>query len=543
MPTPAKKKPQRRKGGRRPKIKGDSRVGSSTTRPYRRNETTYLPRRVGASAVDHPQRVKLGIATFIDRICDERGIDDFDELSPELRVHIAKEASELHDDHNYFEKNPEVQKIFDRLGGKVVAPDRRNVHVDAEIAAMRRTPFARAIRDVLGAPTTGKQVDRRKVVSLYERMIYGWDEPEIKTLHNDLCKPSPTTNFVYEGVQDCDEGQDMETIRKMFARMLSRHAGSADALIDQNLAIIKELAKTNPEIGKHCAVDGTIVPGAFDQRAAPSGTLQERVLLRGKAAGPIWHGDDFARGWYCVVITDIASGLPLVWRNFKGAQLKGSDVAKLVGDLQTRWEECPIETLVGDSEFSKSGELSKELVFCHDVQPIFPLRENSPRRSPYKDSLGTPRCCDEYMTLERPKGFVSRKVRKKRDLKPGETSEETARMVWECDHCANRANLYVTDDPLLHTMYPRRGTDDRALTRIALMRKRNIVESTFSQMKLRGKGLRESSAPKWMDEIWDCDWLIGGALFALTLNRYVHYTGLYAEIFVEMDDLELLPKT
>lgn len=511
--------------------------------PKRRSETTHRPRRVGNSAVDHPQRIKLSIATFIDRLCDERGIDDFEELSPELKSHIEREAKNLHEDHNYFESNPEVKRIFDRLGGKVVAPNRRNVQIDAEIAAMRRTPYAQAIRDVLGAPTTGKQVDRRKVISLYERMIYGWDEPTIKTLHNDLCKPSPTTNFVYEGIQDCDEGQDMETVRRVFARMLSRNAQNADVLIEQNLAIIKELAKAHPEIGKHCAVDGTIVPGAFDQRAAPSGTQQEKVLLRGKAAGPIWHGDDFARGWYCVVITDVATGLPLIWRNFKGASLKGSDVAALVGDLQTRWEECPIETLVGDSEFSKSGELSKTLVFCHDVQPIFPLRENSPTRSHHKDTLGTPRCCDDYMKLERPKGFVSKKVRKKRDLQPGEAAEQTARMVWACEHCSNRANLYVADDPLLHTMYPRRGTDDRALTRIALMRKRNIVESTFSQMKLRGKGLRESSVPKWMDEIWDCDWLIGGALFALTLNRYVHYTGLYAELFVEMDDLELLPRT
>lgn len=517
---------QRRRGGRKLKIK----------------EKRHVHKRVGFSERKHPKRVEVSISTFIDEICDGLGVE-FRTLPREHQDLIRKEAKEKHKAFNDFEKMPKLNEAFDRLGGAFPAPKRKDVRAAAEIAAMRRTPFAQAVRDVLGQKTPGKQIDRSKVISLYERMIYGWGEPRINMLLDELFTPSPTTNFVYDGIQDSDEGQDLDTIYRVYGRLLDRHQDRADVLIDQNLAIIREFAQKDDRIGRHCAIDATILPGAFEQYPVTAGSEHEKALLRGKTAGSIYHGDDYGRGWYTLVIADVATGLPLIWRNLLTGAVKVADVLELVTELQARWPECPIESLVGDSEFAKSADLSFNLVFGHAIQPVFALRENSRIRSTHADTLGAPECCDKFMTLVRPIGFVSRKTRRKRNLEPGDLVETTARMIWKCDHCNNTANLYVHEDPMLHTYYPRRSHEKLALKRMALMRKRNVVEGVFSQMKMRGKGLRDSPAPGWMDEKYDCDWLIGGALFGLTLSRYVHHMGLYKQAETEMDDLGLLPQT
>lgn len=484
----------------------------------------------------------MSIASFVDEICVEFGVD-LKSLPAEHQELIRAEAKERHDTFNAFEKMPELKKVFDGLGGVLPAPKRKDVREAAEIAAMRRTPFATAVREVLNQRTPGKQTDRSKVISLLERMIYGWGEPRINKLLDELFTPSPTTDFVYDGIQSADEGQDLDTIYRVFGRLLERHGAASDVLIDQNLAIIKELAASKPEIGKHCAIDATILPGAFEQYPVTAGSERERVLLRGKNACSIYHDDDYGRGWYTLVIADVATGLPLIWRNLTSGGVKTKDVLDLVTDLQKRWPECPIESLIGDSEFAKSPDLSRHLIFGHAIQPVFAMRDNSSVKSEHARTLGAPKCCDDYMTLVRPIGFVSRKTRRARNLKPGELVDPIARMIWKCENCANSANLYVDKDPMLHTYYPRRSTEKLALKRIALMRKRNVVEGVFSQMKMRGKGLRDSPAAGWMDEKHDCDWLIGGTLFGLTLSRYVHHMGLYKQVEDEMNELGLLPKT
>lgn len=517
---------QRRSGGRKLKSK----------------KSRHVHKRVGFSSVDHPQRTRMSIAGFIDEICEDRG-DKFKDLSHEQQELIRADAKQRHEDYNLFERMPELKKIFDGLGGVFPAPKRKDIKAAAEMAAMRRTPFAEAVREVLTKRVSGSSTKRLKVSSLFERMAYGFGVPRITAVLDELATPSPTTNYVYDGFQDSNEGQDLDTIYRVFGRLLKRHEESADVLIGQNLEIIKELSQKKPQIGKHCAIDATILPGAFQQYPVTAGSQREEVLLRGKNAGSIYHGDDFGRGWYTLVIADIATGLPLIWRNLTSGAVKVTDVLELVTELQERWPECPIESLVGDSEFAKAADLSRHLIFGHGIQPVFALRENTPKPSPHAKSLGAPKCCDVFMELERPIGFISRKTRRSRNLEPGDLVEATARMIWKCKHCGHTENLYVDKDPMLHTFYPRQSHEKLALKRIALMRKRNVVEGVFSQMKMRGKGLRESPAPGWMDEKYDCDWLIGGTLFSLTLSRYVHHTGLYKEVEDEMNQLDLLPRT
>ncbi len=517
------------KGGRKPRTK----------------KPRYVKKSVGFSDADHPQRIRtrMSIAGFIDEICEDLGVR-FKDFSHEDQELIRAEADRRHYDFNLLERIPELKQIFDGLGGAFPAPKRKNVRAAAEMAAMRRTPFAQAVREVLTKRVSGSSTRRLKVSSLFERMAYGFGVPTITAVLEELATPSPTTNYVYDGFQDSEEGQDLDTIYRVFGRLLKRHEDSADVLIDQNLAIIKEFAGKKPQIGKHCAIDATILPGAFQQFPVTAGSQREEVLLRGKNAGSIYHGDDYGRGWYTLVIADVATGLPLIWRNLTSGAVKVTDVLELVTELQERWPECPIESLSGDSEFAKTAELSRQLVFGHGIQPVFALRENTAKPSPYASSLGAPKCCDkQHMKLERPIGFVSRKTRRSRNLNPGDLVEPTARMIWKCEHCGNTANLYVDEDPMLHTYYPRGSHENLALKRIALMRKRNVVEGVFSQMKMRGKGLRDSPAPGWMDEKYDCDWLIGGTLFSLTLSRYVHHTGLYKEVEDEMNQLDLLPRT
>ena len=95
--------------------------------------------------------------------------------------------------------------------------------------------------------------------------------------------------------------------------------------------------------------------------------------------------------------------------------------------------------------------------------------------------------------------------------------------------CGVTAATYPKDNARLYTYLPHQGAHRRTGLRVALLRRRNSIESVIGEMKRRGVGLKGQSHPRWVSSDRQAEWLAGAALLGQTLRRLAHESGAYAE--------------
>lgn len=543
--------------GRKPKLKaGEGYLAARERRanakppPKKANyDALSAPSRVGVTGKASPQKKRVSVAYFVDQICKEQGVNLFRDLLPDRQLEIQELAQARFDAFNEMEGDEDLKRAFDRVNVKWGRKKPKRIKPMVELAAMRRTPAAEAVRAVLGKRTSGVQSGRELRLAAFELITYGKESPEIMAALERLTEASEITQYAFDNVAQSDGSKDLNNLYITFSRMLWRARDSSDVLIDENLKMVKELAKGRDKFGMHLTIDGTMVPAALSQAPAGSNTAVEEAHRRNKEVGLMVRSKKVARGWYCVVIVDCASGIPLIWKFFPGQEMKLDHVTDLLADLKRRWKECPVDSIVGDGEYAASADLAFNLEFAHGIHPIFPINKELTRHSEWSHNEGVPEHCGQLMTLNRPKEFATQHLRDDEELEPGDFTENfQARMEWYCPVCQTSEEkhteaTYVKQDPQYHTFYPRAGKSLKAIKRRALELKRNWSECVFSQLKRRGKALQGSGKAFWMDEKHEAEWHVGGALMAITMSRYIHETGLYEEVFDEMDDKGLLGST
>jgi hypothetical protein len=230
---------------------------------------------------------------------------------------------------------------------------------------------------------------------------------------------------------------------------------------------------------------------------------------------------------------------------------------QLLTEAFQRWPELSLQKdiyLVGDALYDQSEQFAYELVFRFGIHPCFTRAGTISREYAHADTGGVPKCeCGELAVLHEADKFPTPFYRHKRDLpaageyifnSQGEVADN-ARLRWRCAkadpkaRCAGAPDTYPRENPRLYTYAPHAGNHRRAGLRIALGCYRDVIESSFSQLKemqLAGIG---QNRPRWAgdDQMEHLVWM---SVCALTARDLVQVNGVYDRVFAEAREENLL---
>jgi hypothetical protein len=152
--------------------------------------------------------------------------------------------------------------------------------------------------------------------------------------------------------------------------------------IATNVEMMKAMNVLHPSSCVRLGIDGTQAKAWCRQIGSENLSEEEEARIRRNApkAGPRAYGaragqDDgkiyttFWRGWYLVVLTDLATGLPLIWRVIDANTKEADAIIWLLRDLYTLWPECPADAIVGDNAWDDE-ELVRECLVNYGIQLI-----------------------------------------------------------------------------------------------------------------------------------------------------------------------------
>jgi hypothetical protein len=365
-------------------------------------------------------------------------------------------------------------------------------------------------------------------------------------------------------------------------RHLHRLAGRANQIghspqivLGANIDLIRELASLrdpegalrHPRIGHVGVVDGSRLCAPIWQGAVRSdahleamrrpgmervesivygrhkddGTVDGRKASPGKEKAIRAKEYSTVNGWNAIVIADQASTLPLVWTLANG---KVDEPAVLVDRLLPLlfelWEDCPMDTLVGDGAFDEAPTC-RALELNWSLHPVF--ARVAPRTTRAKDRHGRvfelingqPSCSCGPMKFRGRDDFYDRHRRRKDGLRRGEPAPDTVnpRIRWYCptglcrrdDGTVLAVSLWFNRDPRDHGYYPRGGGSDDAYTRRALELARNAAESVHAGIKAHGIGVHDGRALWARDN--DAEWQLALHCLSQTARRLAHEPNAY----------------
>jgi hypothetical protein len=454
-------------------------------------------------------------------------------------------------------RHPKLLREYLRLMQVSWCPERRHIRENIESFAMRQVPEAIELEATLRWADMGPSLqtcDRRLPIAVFLRSAWQNQQPELRANFKDFAGSNLELDWAFFDTPDmainAQHMRDETSARRTMKSMLERH----DPLMLQrlNLQVIKRLAERHDDIGTYLVVDGTPIQAFVEQDIGVNPEHREHIS-RGTGATLHSHGDGSPLrrrkrkhwvGAILLVISDLKSGLPLVWELVNGGEFM--HVMRLVRRLLTLAPWMNPWALVGDSEYDRSARLALDLQQRAGILPCWPLRANVSGRYDYARNAGVPRC-PEHGDMKRlqDNDFIATEVTLQYESNY-DTAKRTydARIRWRCTSCKKKgvnrtANTWVRHNPRLYTYFPRKGDHWLYATRVALMLRRNSIEGIFSQLKRRGIGTRDHYKARWATKAIHLDWLIGTALFGMTLRREVHETDLYEQAAEEAWRLKL----
>lgn len=305
--------------------------------------------------------------------------------------------------------------------------------------------------------------------------------------------------------------------------------------IATNVEMLKAMNALHPTSCVRLGIDGTQAKawcrqiGSSGLRESEEAWIRRRAPKAGSRAYGAGDGKTFTtfwRGWYLVVLTDLATGLPLIWRVIDASTKEADAIIWLLRDLYTLWPECPTEAIVGDNAWDDEA-LVRECLVNYGVQLIARRtrdarldaehhlsRFDSESISHYTGT-GAAYCRKHGVELVRVKSeFAPRD-----GLRPGEPSKEHLfRVRYACpneDGCGGIRGLHMRRNWSILTPAPHArdvGREKEHAYRVALFARRNHSEAVFSALKLGRKlGLESADRTRtpWEPTV--------EALFALSL--------------------------
>lgn len=126
-------------------------------------------------------------------------------------------------------------------------------------------------------------------------------------------------------------------------------------------------------------------------------------------------------------------------------------------------------------------------------------------------------------------------------LRPGAYAPSNrARLRYRCPRgrCKNQT-VYLKDDWRLYTYLPRRGSHENVALRLALMHRRNSIESLFALTKHLGPGNAWPNRMRLGGDL-EMKWLCSLTLTLQTARRLAHQNGAYDSALREARELGLV---
>lgn len=442
--------------------------------------------------------------------------------------------------------HPLAPAEFERTTPSSRCPDRAGINSKVEIAAMRSLPEAIRLEELLKSCNGGRAAARELPLAVFECMAWTKARPEIRSCYEDLLDNNPIRDWAYGYPRGRANENDRceSTVYSTLRAMIERH--DPVICIELNLALIRQLAERDPDIGRYVAIDGTDYPAPVEQRSSISPS-EESLLRREMSARMLSHGRDKNwRGWLELTLVDLKSTLPLAWIALpldRGSEFLG--VPLLLDLLFEFWPECPIEFLVGDKAFDVH-DLNFELEYRYAIHPVWNVRQpGASSKYPWASDDGVPRCSRHgLMKLHQSEDFFAAQERRQHGLRLGElaSAQLRARIRFVCPEpaCLSSATTYPKNNARIYTYLPHHGQHRRTGLRIALLRRRNQAESVIRSVKACGVALGGVSQPLWVSTDRRAEWLAGASFLGLTLRRMAHETGAYTAMEAESRGLGLI---
>jgi hypothetical protein len=332
-----------------------------------------------------------------------------------------------------------------------------------------------------------------------------------------------------------------------------------------NVAMFRELASQtdeagnllHPDAGKYLVVDGTLLeahapqrPARYDADGNPDD--EHERLLRGRRTKAAYTGQKgkALRGYKLMLISDLVTGLPLMFRLYPANVDERKACIDLLERLFAIWPDSTAEYLVGDALYDHDKTFAYDLVFRWALNPVFPSHLPYDSKLPYTEHNqeepgvhGVPCCRHGLMKVRDHDRWWGAKRRAEAGIERGAHAPQVdARIRWVCAKGDKTCGMRTTrprDDARVYTYLPRAGSHKRVAMREALLVRRNSIESIFAQLKGGGQGGPAQWRAFWAED-QEMEWLLYAGLLFITARRLVNENGDYERVREEAETLGLL---
>lgn len=464
------------------------------------------------------------------------------------------------------------------LDSPLSPPDRLETHEEVEIAAAMRLPVIASMWNRLRLAKRGAPAFRDHVVTSILLLAFLRGRPVTNDMRKMLLRGDPWLRYAF-GEPTTPIDQDRTSFYRASKNVLQRHTPH-DA-VRTNIALLKRLAETHPNIAVHCSIDGTDIEADCDQSPPRSPQEKTRRLeaLAGRGMSTVAfraqkdQADHWKSvwGWKLVILTCIPSGLPVAWKLIPADGCERDALRDILLALFQEWPTCPIATLVGDSYYDHDRELAHELVETYGIAPVFDQHGDWGKDVPYTDGQsgvdGVPMCKHGVMKRRNVKDGLrpSQRVDRARraaamrvEIDAGRAADDrvnnnianfrvplpvantSLRIEFLCDAgVCSSVYTHPHDNPRAITEFPRQdcasGSKPHAV-RTALITRRLQSESLNALLVHRGlAGHSKERLAKGTDK--QVEWNLALGLMWLTARAVVHAEGLYEPTLATMRTL------
>ena len=439
----------------------------------------------------------------------------------------------------------ELLRKVEQLAPVCTAPDRRSVHRMVEVAAITRLPGMRWLAEQLERyASSGPHTDYSCAIAVLLAMASGVSRPRIRAARQ-LLDGNALAGFALRHPLAKPESSIYDNIQMIYERT---HPELACIV---NVDLVRRLAQTLPDrpgrlptrVGEVGVVDGTDIPGNFQQRK-PVDQIMRALLIGPHAPRAAYvryvaeDGQPFKRwsGYKLMLISDLASTLPLVWGLFAANVDERRAAGSLIETLFELWPDCPMSYLVGDADYDHAEQFHIDLESRWSIHPVFASHGQR-----MKGGHSIPVCAHGPMTFRHTDGYPTLSKRIAQGIPRGAPMDvSAARRRFRCTarRCPDVTQRFL-EDPRGHSFLPRHGDSPMSQLRAALLLRRNSVESLNALLKHLGLGGTGQNKLRTKRES-TLDWLIQLGLLTITATRYIHHAGLYEPTREAAEQLDLL---
>ncbi|HEX3803197.1 MAG TPA: transposase [Solirubrobacteraceae bacterium] len=458
--------------------------------------------------------------------------------------------------------DPNELRFFNETGQVSVSPNRRGKFEFIEAHAMRGLPLMRELEELLcEGKGMGRGTDRRLFLAAFERNCFEAGRPEVIRHWREFQTSNDPLAWAYGWPARDGSNRDQSNVYRMLHDTLDRC--SSDICLVLNIralvALRQQLGDDGKDIGRYLVLDGTDIPAAREEK--PARVPEEEELIRRQLtfATLASHGaNKYWRGGLLLCLTDVKSGLVLGFVLVPGNSDEAAlpTLRELLRRIHATWElyagePWEPEYLTADSAFNENP-LHSMLEAEFAIHPVTPLATNLGSAHAWAENDGTP-CCAQHGDLKHVQNqyFVTHAKRRELGLRPGDEADMSkAGARWVCtgrinqtaanpegDPCPVKATTRWARNPTAYPFLPHKGQSRTYVPlRRALMRRRNVSESTNAKLKGRGIGQGGMNVPRWVRTDNEFRWLVHSTLLAFTLQRLVHENGFYRRSHQEAEE-------